>query len=481
MYHQILRSTKSFNNIRNYHCLVDIARPLSYKNSSKSYSHLEAQAIPESYLRNKNYEHNLNIKLSPILVNNKLIKSDLIKSDLIKSDLIKSDLIKSDLIKSDLIKSESYFSGVFNKIEEDIIFKTQNNFRNDESTKKVNLGIGIYANAEGVLPPIKDSYLPLSGDNNFLNMSEKFVFDDVFNENMFKFQTCGGTGALSLAEQIIKFNRNQEVTYGIPLPTWPNHQQVFKGKNILNDIITLDFFLSKYCKDITPPNVIVIQTSCHNPTGIEYTLQEKTKILDYAEKNNVTIIFDTAYLGLSGDFNNETNFLKMGLKRNIDMFVCLSYSKIGDVYGHRTGALFFRPKKDLDTENVKANIEQLIRINISNTPRHGSDILMEKYLGSEEYVKLFKQKIKEMADRINVFRQKFGQDLEDNGIPNNIKKGKGMFSLLRFSPEEITSLQNKYHIYLLPNGRINICGITNKNYDYILECIVKNHRDINNI
>jgi aspartate aminotransferase len=210
-------------------------------------------------------------------------------------------------------------------------------------------------------------------------------------------------------------------------------------------------------------------------------MQQKTEILNYVEKNNVTIIFDTAYLGLSGDFDNETNFLKMAVKRNIDFFVCLSYSKIGDVYGHRTGVLFFRPKKDLNTDHIKANVEQLIRTNISNTPRYGSDIMIEKFLASEEYMELFKQKIKEMADRINIFRQKFGQDLQDNGIPNNIKKGKGMFSLLRLSPDEITYLQNKYHIYLLPNGRINICGITNKNYDYIVESIIKNHREVMNI
>ncbi len=451
MFRQISRVVPSLKNIRQHHLLAEFALPLSYKNSSKSFSHLEAQATHESYLQNKNIS-------------------------LITYQEPKNKII--DLVKK---VDPSYFSGIFTKVDEDIIFKTQKNFNNDESNKKVNLGIGIYANSEGILPPMKSRYLPLSGDDNFLMMSEKFVFDEMCIPNMFKFQTCGGTGALSLAEQIIKFNRTQDVTYGIPLPTWPNHMQIFKGKNIFNDIITLDFFMSKYCKDMKPPNVLVIQTSCHNPTGIEYTIKEKTEILDYAEKNNVTVIFDTAYLGLSGDFDNETNFLKMGLIRNIDMFVCLSYSKIADVYGHRAGALFFRPKKDLNTDYVKANVEQLIRTNISNTPRYGSDIMLEKYLGSEEYMELFKQKIKEMADRINVFRQKFGQDLEDNGIPNNIKKGKGMFSLLRLSPLEIKFLQEKYHIYLLPNGRINICGITNKNYDYLVESIVKNHREFNNI
>jgi len=387
----------------------------------------------------------------------------------------------------------SYFNGVFDKVNEDIIFKTLNAFNNDESQNKVNLGIGIYANAEGVLPPVKSRYLSLSGDVNFLNMSQKFVFDQEYIPNMFKFQTCGGTGALSLAEQIISFNKTVPVKYGIPLPTWPNHIQIFKGEHIFKKSNSHEFIFKNRLTILSKPDVLVVQTSCHNPTGIEYTDTEKEQLLNYAENNNIVVVFDTAYLGLSGDFDNETKFLKDALKRDIDILIPLSYSKIADVYGHRTGVLFFRPKSKLqlksgelnNVENnhydiIKGNIEQLIRTNISNSPRHGSDIIMEQYFKNDEYIILFKQKIKEMAKRINVFREKFGNELEQNGIKNNVKIGKGMFSILPLSPQEIFRLQNKYHIYLLPSGRINICGLTNKNYDYVIESIVKNNAEFKN-
>ena len=83
----------------------------------------------------------------------------------------------------------SYFNGVFDKINEDIIFKTLNAFNIDESKNKVNLSIGIYADADGVLPPLKSRYLTLSGDLSFLQMSQKFVFGEEYIPNMFKFQT----------------------------------------------------------------------------------------------------------------------------------------------------------------------------------------------------------------------------------------------------------------------------------------------------
>jgi aspartate/tyrosine/aromatic aminotransferase len=387
-----------------------------------------------------------------------------------------SKLSKNIRFTSTLVsQKQSYFDNIFNKVSEDIIFKTLNAFTNDTSNDKVNLGIGIYADENGVLPPLKSRYLPLSGDTDFLNASEKFVFGRPI-KNMFKFQTCGGTGSLSLAEQIINYNRVNNPVYAIPLPTWPNHLQIFKGKNILEYSTTINFALN-YPK-IVHPDVLLVQTSCHNPTGIDYTHEERTHILDYADKNNITIIFDTAYLGLSGKFNDETSFLKMAEKRNIDFIVCLSYSKIGDVYGHRTGALFFRPKQstNVNYEYIKANVEQLIRSNISNSPRYGSDLMMEHYLGDDNKMKLFYEKIQNMANRINIVREKIGKELKDNGIINNISKGNGMFSLLDISPLEIVRLQQIYHIYLLPNGRINICGITNKNYEYIVNSIIENHK-----
>ncbi len=374
------------------------------------------------------------------------------------------------LIFNRTISNRAYFTGVFKKIEEDVIFKTQTEFTKDPSKIKVNLGIGIYADSKGNLPPVKDRYLPLSGDSAFLDASEKFVFDSS-TKDMYKFQTCGGTGALRLASDIM--NLKSDYVSAIPLPTWPNHLQIFK-----NNILDKSDIFQKKDKN---PDLLVIQTSCHNPTGIGYTFKQKKDILDYAESKNITVLFDTAYLGLSGDFNKETEFLHMALEKNINMFVALSYSKIADAYGHRVGVLFFRPILNSDHSNVKPNIEKLIRNNVSNSPRYGSDIIMDKFLGSEEKIKDFKIKIKNMGDRINHTRRNFSFDLLKHNINTNIGCGKGMFSLLPFSKEEIFSLKEKYHIYVLPNGRINICGITDENYDYVLNSIVENHKSFSSI
>ena len=83
------------------------------------------------------------------------------------------------------LSKRSFFNNVFSKVDEDVIFKTQAAFNADKSKIKVNLGIGIYADAYGNLPTLKSRYLPLSGDLDFLNASEKFVFSKKV-DNLYK-------------------------------------------------------------------------------------------------------------------------------------------------------------------------------------------------------------------------------------------------------------------------------------------------------
>ena len=44
-----------------------------------------------------------------------------------------------------------------------------------------------------------------------------------------------------------------------------------------------------------------------------------------------------------------------------------------------------------------------------------------------------------------------------------------------FSPiltaEQVKFLAEKYHVYLLSSGRVNICGLTTHNIDYVAEAI----------
>lgn len=46
-------------------------------------------------------------------------------------------------------------------------------------------------------------------------------------------------------------------------------------------------------------------------------------------------------------------------------------------------------------------------------------------------------------------------------------------SLLPLTTEQCKILQEQHHIYMVPNGRITISGLSSTNMDYVVRCIAE--------
>ncbi len=46
-----------------------------------------------------------------------------------------------------------------------------------------------------------------------------------------------------------------------------------------------------------------------------------------------------------------------------------------------------------------------------------------------------------------------------------------MFCYLGVTPEQVAALKRDYGVYLVDTGRINVCGITQDNVDYLANSI----------
>jgi len=115
----------------------------------------------------------------------------------------------------------------------------------------------------------------------------------------------------------------------------------------------------------------------------------------------------------------------------------------------------------------------LIRPMYSNPPLTGarlvSAILKDATLKAE-----WAREVKAMADRINSMRSQLELHLKAAGSTrdwSHISKQIGMFSYTGLSAEQVEFLRNQYHIYMLRSGRINMCGLTNANLDYVAAAI----------
>jgi len=71
-------------------------------------------------------------------------------------------------------------------------------------------------------------------------------------------------------------------------------------------------------------------------------------------------------------------------------------------------------------------------------------------------------------------RKALRDELNNLGTPGNwdhIVNQIGMFSYTGLGPKQCEIMINKYHIYLLKNGRISMAGITSKNVNYLAKAI----------
>jgi aspartate/tyrosine/aromatic aminotransferase len=81
----------------------------------------------------------------------------------------------------------------------------------------------------------------------------------------------------------------------------------------------------------------------------------------------------------------------------------------------------------------------------------------------------------QVRQRIRSLREAFSQQFTAAGMGNAfdyISKEKGMFSFLNLSPKQVQVLRDRYSIYLLNSGRINIAGLNQHNMDYVVHSTI---------
>lgn len=83
-----------------------------------------------------------------------------------------------------------------------------------------------------------------------------------------------------------------------------------------------------------------------------------------------------------------------------------------------------------------------------------------------------KDQLKAMANRITNARILLLNKLKEIETPgdwSHIMKQMGMFTFTGLTQPQVVMLREKYHIYMLPNGRINMCGVNESNVDTIVQ------------
>ena len=115
-----------------------------------------------------------------------------------------------------------------------------------------------------------------------------------------------------------------------------------------------------------------------------------------------------------------------------------------------------------------------IRSNYSNPPSHGGDIV-KLILSNPTMRKEWEKELSQIRNRMKKMRNDLVlklQKLDSKKDFSFIKSQRGMFSISGLDKEQVNELREKYAIYIVDSGRINIAGINSNNIDRLSESIV---------
>ncbi|OWF49471.1 aspartate aminotransferase, cytoplasmic-like [Mizuhopecten yessoensis] len=398
--------------------------------------------------------------------------------------------------------AESMFSDV--KIAPPIeVFSLTAKYNEDKRPIKVNLGVGAYRTDEDkpwVLPVVRTveaqmacdatlnhEYLPVAGLAEFSNNSIKLLLGEdspVITQNrVLGTQAVGGTGALKLAAEFMHRHLGVDVVY-VSKPTWGNHRGIFKDAGFSQireyrywkaDTRSLDFDGMMEDLKNAPERACVILHGCaHNPTGVDATPAQWVEIADVCQERNLTILIDIAYQGFAtGDLDKDASAVRYMQSRGFEMFIAQSFSKNFGLYNERVGNLVTITKTNETVLKVRSQMDLIVRTMWSNPPNHGARVVCSVLNNPACYTE-WKEEVKKMASRILTMRDTLYQKLVSLGTPGSwthITTQRGMFSYTGLSEAQVDLLQSKYHIYMLKSGRINMCGLTSSNIDYVADAI----------
>ena len=341
------------------------------------------------------------------------------------------------------------------KIIQDDIINVTNKFKKNTNPNKINMLVGQLSNYEfncvkniKINTDINFKYLPSSGCPKFIEKSRKFIFNS--NNDFLGYQTLSGTGALWLAKQILDLMNFNKIY--LPDLTWSNHMKQFENYN------TYNYFNFDY-KDIEP-SVFLFHSCCHNPSGIDYTKEQWDKIRDYIYNGKHIVIFDNAYQGLASGNPEEDNYaIKEFANKKIPIIVCTSHSKNLGLYNQRLGSLF----TNLKIEYLDDHIMQIIRKTYSNPPAFGTMIM-----NNVDYNE-WKNECAIIVNKLNNKKKVLNNLL--NNKWENILNTKGLFYMVPLTKNQIIMLREKYSIYMLENGRMNIAGLDDDKMEYFANII----------
>lgn len=371
-------------------------------------------------------------------------------------------------------------------------------FKDDPRDQKIDLGVGVYKNADGVTPVMRaikaaehrlwedqqsKAYVGLAGDPAYSDAMIGLILGDaVPRANIAAAATPGGTGACRQAFELIRM-ANPDARVFVSNPTWPNHLSILAYLGI--ETIAYRYFddetrgvdfsgMIEDLKTARSGDVVLLHGCCHNPTGANLNAVEWQTVIDLVIENGLIPMIDIAYQGFGDGLEADASATRMVVSQVPQCLIAASCSKNFGIYRERTGLLMAVSQDAAQRGLNQDTLAYLNRQNYSFPPDHGAR-LVTMIMNDDALRADWARELEDVRLSMLNLRQSLADELQRLSGSDRfafLAQHRGMFSRLGTTPEMVEKLRSEHGIYMIGDSRMNIAGLNARTVPILARAIV---------
>ena len=369
----------------------------------------------------------------------------------------------------------------------------------DPRKEKIDLGVGVYKDAEGNTPimrAIKEAenrlwkvestktYTAMPGDSGFHNAMADLVLADSVDLDRLSFcATPGGTGAIHHVLELVKLTEsNPKIWFSDP--TWGNHLTIAKHLNMPvgkysyfnNETRAVDFELMvSDLSKVSNGDIVVLHGCCHNPTGANLNKDQWNIIADLLLEKEAIPFIDIAYQGFGEGIEEDAFGTRLLASKFPEMFIAASCSKNFGIYRERCGIVITVSKNPDISSITQGNLSYVNRQNFSFPPDHGARLVTMVLTDTElrtDWISELEQVRIGMLDARTHLAEALRVECNSDRF-DFLAHHRGMFSRLGATEEQVNRLRDEFGIYMVFDSRLNIAGVTLDKVNTIAKAVIE--------
>lgn len=359
--------------------------------------------------------------------------------------------------------------------------------RQDPNPAKIDLGVGVYKDSQGLTPiprAVKlaeqrlvevqrtKTYIGGHGDAAFGRLLGELVLGAgsplLAGQRAGVTQTPGGTGALRLAAEFIARCLPGRSIW-VSDPTWPIHETLFAASGLAvhhypyvgaDNRLDLEAMLAAL-EQVPEGDVVLLHACCHNPTGFDLGRHDWQRVLEIVKARRLLPLLDFAYQGFGDGLEQDAWAVRLFAESLPDVLITSSCSKNFGLYCERTGALVVCAATPDTLVDVRSQLAFIARNLWSTPPDHGAAVVAT-ILGDAELKAVWLDELEAMRRRVAELRAGLVEALAPHGLAErfaHIAQQRGMFSYTGLSAEQVARLRSESSVYMVSSGRANVAGL----------------------